>query len=118
MIDFWKDYDGQSETPPIRGYLVQHSTFFNNYSFEGLDFERIKAYCKAIGKEYEKQAINAKFMNEMEEWYLNLAEKYSALDKIKAEIEQRSLGIANDSVIQGMIYEREDILKIIDKYRK
>lgn len=41
----------------------------------------------------------------------------SILDKIKEEIEQRSYGIANDSVIQGMIYERANNLKIIDKYK-
>lgn len=40
------------------------------------------------------------------------------LDKIRAEIVQKSYGIANDSVIQGMKYERANILEIIDKYRK
>lgn len=77
MVDFWQDGDetNNDDIPPIRGQLVQHSTFFNDYSFEGLDIERIKAYCKATGKEYEKQAINAKFMNEMEDWYLRLAQE-------------------------------------------
>lgn len=42
----------------------------------------------------------------------------TALDKIRAEIKQRPYGIANDSVIQGMRYERTDVLEIIDKYRK
>lgn len=39
------------------------------------------------------------------------------LDKIRAEIEQRPYGIANDSVIQGMKYERVAVLKILDKYK-
>ena len=39
------------------------------------------------------------------------------LSKIRAEIEQRPYGVANDSVIQGMKYERKDILEIIDKYK-
>lgn len=61
MIDFWKDYDGtNSEKIP---------------SMRGIDYERIKAYCEAIGVDMYKQSINAKFMNEMEEWYLNLAER-------------------------------------------
>lgn len=38
-------------------------------------------------------------------------------DKIRAEIEQRPYGIANDGIIQGMKYERSDILEIIDKYK-
>lgn len=42
--------------------------------------------------------------------------KNDVLDKIRAEIEQRSYGIANDSVIRGMKYERAEILEIIDKY--
>lgn len=41
----------------------------------------------------------------------------ATLNKIRVEIEQRSYSIANDDVIQGMKYERRDILKIIDKYR-
>lgn len=41
----------------------------------------------------------------------------SILDDIRVEIEQRSYGIANDNVIQGMKYERAEILEIIDKYR-
>ena len=44
-------------------------------------------------------------------------DKNIVLDKIRAEIEQRPYGIANDSVIQGMKYERADILEIIDKYK-
>lgn len=40
-----------------------------------------------------------------------------ALDKVRAEIEQRSYGVANDSVIRGAKYERAEILEIIDKYR-
>jgi len=39
------------------------------------------------------------------------------LDKIRAEIEQRPYGVANDSVIQGIKYERVAILKILDKYK-
>lgn len=39
------------------------------------------------------------------------------LDKIKAEIEQRPYGVANDIVIHGKKRERAEILKIIDKYR-
>lgn len=42
--------------------------------------------------------------------------KADVLDKIRTEIEQRSYGIANDSVIQGMTYERANILEIIDKH--
>ena len=38
------------------------------------------------------------------------------LDKIRAEIEQRPYGIANDSVIHGIKYERMVVLEIIDKY--
>ena len=63
----------------------------------------------------------AKNHRQIAEWlkdYKRFLEQEPVLDKIRAEIEQRSFGIANDSVIQGMIYEREDILKIIDKYRK
>ncbi len=43
--------------------------------------------------------------------------KNDVLDKIRAEIVQRPYGIANDSVIQGIKYERADILEIIDKYK-
>lgn len=38
------------------------------------------------------------------------------IDAIKEEIENRSYGIANDSVIQGEIYERQAVLEIIDKH--
>ena len=38
------------------------------------------------------------------------------LNDIKVEIENRSYGVANDSVIQGEIYERQAVLAIIDKY--
>lgn len=41
-----------------------------------------------------------------------------AIDKIKAEIEQRPYGVANDSVIQGMKYERIAIFEIFDKYKR
>jgi hypothetical protein len=44
-------------------------------------------------------------------------DKNKVLDKIRAEIEQRPYGIANDSVIQGMKYERVAILEILDKYK-
>lgn len=37
------------------------------------------------------------------------------LEQIRAKIEQRPYGIANDSVIQGMKYERAAILAILDK---
>lgn len=61
MVDFWKDYNPSSnEKIP---------------SMRGIDYERIKAYCEAIGVDMYKQPINAKFMNEMEDWYLNLAER-------------------------------------------
>ena len=60
-------------------------------------------------------------MNEIREAYDKMKnqtlEQEFVLDKIRAEIEQRPYGIANDSVIQGMKYERVDILKIIDKYK-
>ena len=39
------------------------------------------------------------------------------LDRIRTEIEQRPYGVAIDSVIQGMKYERAGILEIIDKYK-
>ncbi|MBO4847077.1 MAG: hypothetical protein J5525_12405 [Lachnospiraceae bacterium] len=39
------------------------------------------------------------------------------LDNIRAEIEQRPYGIANNSVIRGMKCKRAEILEIIDKYR-
>lgn len=74
----------------------------------GVDINR-EELIKALNydrQQYEKGYADAK------------AEYESMLDKIRAEIEQRSYGIANDSVIQGMVYEREDILEIINKYRK
>ena len=46
-----------------------------------------------------------------------ILEQEPILDKIRAEIEQRSYGVANDSVIQGMKYERAAILEILDKYK-
>ncbi len=119
MIDFWKNYDAKSGTTPtpIRGQIIKHSTYFGEYSYEGLDFERIKAYCKATGRKFERQIVNATFMNEMEEWYLNLAEQYPALDKIRAEIE--ALPNANPSYTHTCdVVDREDVLDIIDKYKK
>ena len=38
------------------------------------------------------------------------------LNGIKTEIENRSFGIANDSVIYGEICERQAVLAIIDKH--
>lgn len=49
---------------------------------------------------------------------LKLLDNENVLDKISTEIEQRPYGIANESVIRGMQYERAEILEIIDKYRK
>ena len=49
---------------------------------------------------------------------LEALEQEPTLEKIRAEIEQRPYGIANESVIRGMQYERAEILEIIDKYRK
>ena len=43
--------------------------------------------------------------------------KYEMINKLRTEIELRPYEIANDSVIQGMKYERSDILKILDKYK-
>lgn len=40
------------------------------------------------------------------------------IEEVKAEIENRSYGIANDSVIQGEMYERHAILEIIDNIGK
>lgn len=76
MIEFWKDFDGTNSDsiPHLRVDVNKPSWWHGSWEYSGLDIERIKAYCKATGKEYEKQAINAKFMNEMEEWYLDLAE--------------------------------------------
>ena len=39
------------------------------------------------------------------------------LDKIRAEIEQRPYGVANDSLIQGEKCERAAILEILNKYK-
>lgn len=39
------------------------------------------------------------------------------INKIRAEIEQRPYGIANDSVIQGMKHERAAIIEFLDKYK-
>lgn len=94
MVDFWEDYDGtNSEKIP---------------SMRGIDYERIKAYCEAIGVDFFKQSINAKFMNEMEDWYLNLAKQYSALDKIRADVINIADGKQNIKV--------RSVLRIIDKY--
>ena len=46
----------------------------------------------------------------------NSSNTKEVLDKVRSEIEQRPYGIANDSVIQGMKYERMVVLEIIDKY--
>lgn len=63
MIDYWQDYkpsnDGKMPSIP---------------SMRSIDAKRIRAYCEAIGVDRYKQPINAKFMNEMEDWYLDLAE--------------------------------------------
>ena len=104
MIDYWQDYkpsnDGKMPSIP---------------SMRSIDAKRIKAYCEAIGVDRYKQPINAKFMNEMEEWYLNLAEQYSALDKIRAEIEQMPSELTTDG--RRMI-RRGSVFRIIDKYKK
>ena len=117
MIDYWKDFDGTNSDsiPHLRVDVNKPSWWHGSWEYSGLDVERIKAYCKATGKEYEKQSINAKFMNEMEEWYLNLAEQYSALDKIRAEIEQMLSELTTDG--RRMI-RRGSVFQIIDKYRK
>ncbi len=47
---------------------------------------------------------------------IKIIEQKPDLNKIRAEIKQRSYGVANDSVIQGMKYERAAILEILDKY--
>lgn len=102
MIDFWKDYNPSSneEIPSMRG----------------IDYERIKAYCEAIGVDCFKQSINAAFMNEMEDWYLNLAKQYSALDKIRAEIAQEIAYKPMEMWDYRMGLTKA--LDIIDKYRK
>lgn len=71
-----------------------------------------------LEKTDDNECISQSHCFEVKRMAIQALKQMDALDKIKAEIEQRSFGIANDSVIQGMIYEREDILKIIDKYRK
>lgn len=38
------------------------------------------------------------------------------IEEVKAEIENRSYGVANESVIQGEMYERRAVLEIIDKH--
>lgn len=100
MIDFWKDYkpSNDGEMPSIP-------------SMRSIDAKRIRAYCEAIGVDMYKQPINAKFMNEMEDWYLNLAEQYTALDKIRAEIEEIQ-------AYDGIYIDRAYVLEIIDKYRE
>lgn len=103
MIDYWQDYkpsnDGKMPSIP---------------SMRSIDAKRIRAYCEATGVDRDKQPINAKFMNEMEEWYLNLAEQYSALDKIRAEIEQitDTMGVSYNQYVSKI-----DVLEIIDKYK-
>ena len=45
------------------------------------------------------------------------ADTVAILNKIRTEIKQRPYGVANDSVIQGIKYERAAILEILDKYK-
>lgn len=120
MIDFWKDYDGTNSDsiPHLRVDVNKPSWWHGSWEYSGLDVERIKAYCKATGKDFHSQTLNAEFMNTMEDWYLNLAEQYSALDKIRAEIKQEYTKFRNKS---DMWNERAcgigTALEIIDKYK-
>ena len=77
MIDFWKDYDGTNSDsiPHLRVDANKHSWWHGSWEYSGLDVERIKAYCKATSKDFHSQTLNAEFMNTMEDWYLNLAER-------------------------------------------
>ena len=48
---------------------------------------------------------------------LTKSESLNAIIKnIRSEIENRSYGVANDSVICGEMHERKAVLEIIDKY--
>lgn len=123
MIDFWKDYDGTNSDsiPLLRIVANKHSWQFGSWEYSGLEVERIKAYCEAIGKDYRTQAINAKFMNEMEDWYLRLAKQYSAFDKIRDEvcdIDDETV-LNPDSFYERKVYVRlSKVIDIIDKYRE
>lgn len=78
-IEFWKDFDGTNSDsiPHLRVDVNKHSWWHGSWEYSGLEVERIKAYCKATGKDFHSQTLNAEFMNTMEEWYLNLAEDYA-----------------------------------------
>lgn len=95
MSDFWKDYNPSSneEIPSMRG----------------IDYERIKAYCKAIGVDMYKQSINAKFMNEMEDWYLSLAKQSNTINEIKTIVAKWETDIW-----RGALLSYESMTKISD----
>lgn len=119
MIDFWKDYDGTNSDsiPHLRVDVNKPSWWHGTWEYSGLDIERIKAYCKATGKDFHSQTLNAEFMNTMEDWYLNLAKQYLALDKIIADIDTKAfhfLRLQNMQRVCGL----EDALDIIEGYRK
>lgn len=71
---------------------------------------------EAFTKGFEVGLTKAVFPKDQYEARLK-ADMAATLDKIRAEIEQRPYGVANDSVIQGIKYERMVVLEIIDKYR-
>lgn len=102
MVDFWEDYDGtNSEKIP---------------SMRGIDYERIKAYCEAIGVDFFKQSINAKFMNEMEDWYLSLAKQSNTINAIKTIVAKwntdtwrdASLSYESMTKISNLLEEQEE----------
>ena len=72
--DFWQDANSRG-MKPIRATVTHDRTFWNKYEYSGLDYERIKAYMKALDMDIERTIIDAKFLNGMEEWYLELAER-------------------------------------------
>lgn len=52
------------------------------------------------------------------EYILSAVAQGIPLDDVKAEIESRSYGVANDSVIQGEMYERHAVLEILNNIGK
>ena len=80
-------------------------------SISNEDYETIKETSKHCSiNRVEQAVVNGTVL-------LETLEQEPILDKIRAEIEQRPYGVANDSVIQGMKYERIAILEILDKYK-
>ena len=63
--NYWKDYrTGMPEEE------------YNKQFVRPIDYIRFETYRDCIGADPKKFAMSAKHMNEMEKWYLELAEKY------------------------------------------